>query len=164
VVVAGLWLLAGLFMLAFAAAPQAMVTFIIGAEYILRLRIVMGGLSIFVLLITLESIRVTRLQERYALLWVATALVMLAAALFPQAVNILRAVLGVQYVEAMVALAFTFLVLLAFHFSISVSAQQSKLDKNTQRIAILEARIEELEKAAGRDEGQRPAGHGRGQT
>ena len=98
------------------------------------------------LLITLESIRVTRLQERYALLWVVTALVILAATLFPEAVNLVRAVMGMRYDEAVLAVAFTFLVLLAFHFSISVSALQSKLAKTAQRIALLDARIDELEK------------------
>ena len=160
-VVAGvLWLLAAAAMVAFAVAPQPIVNAIITTEYVRRLRIIMAGLSVFVLLITLESIRVTRLQERYALLWVATALVILAAAAFPQAVNVLRAVLGMQYVEAVVALAFTFLVLLAFHFSISVSALQSKLEKTAQRNAILDARVAELEKRLERldNAGRKPNG------
>ena len=148
-VVAGLlWLLAGLVLLAFAAAPQAIVTFVIETEYVLRLRVIMAGLSVLVLLITLESIRVTRLQERYALLWVATALTILAAAAFPQALNLLRAVMGMQYAEAVGALAFAFLVLVAFHFSISVSSLKASLDKVAQQTAILKARLEELEKQA----------------
>jgi|APCry1669188970_1035186.scaffolds.fasta_scaffold04657_3 hypothetical protein len=143
-----LWLLVSLTLLVFAAMPQQVVNYVIQTEYILRLRVIMGGLSVFVLLITMESIRVTRLQERYALLWMATGLGLLGAAIFPQAVNLLRAVMGMRYIEAMDAVSFMFLVLLAFHFSISVSAMQSKLDKIAQRNAILEARVEALENKA----------------
>ena len=83
----------------------------------------------------------------------ATGLGLLGAAIFPQAVNLLRAVMGMRYIEAMDAVSFMFLVLLAFHFSISVSAMQSKLDRIAQRNAILEARVEALEnKATRRDE------------
>jgi len=141
-----LWLLAGIVLVAFALAPQPIIRFVISTDYALRIRFILGAISVFVMLITFESIRVTRLQERYALLWVATGLVILGAAVFPQAVNLLRAVMGMQYVEAMVAVAFMFLVLLAFHFSSSVSSIQSKLEKTAQQNAILQARIEELEK------------------
>jgi len=144
--VAILWLLAGCALVAFAVTPQAIIHFIISTDYALRVRLIIGATSVFVMMITLESIRITRLQERYALLWVATALVILAATVFPQALNLLRTVMGMQYVEAVVALAFTFLALLAFHFSISVSGLQSNLEKTARQNAILDARIGELEK------------------
>jgi len=140
-----LWLIAGAVSLTFACIPQQIVNSVMTTEYILRLRIVMGGLSLLVLLITLESIRKTRLQERYALLWVATALTILLCALFPQAVNLFRAVTGMQYGTAVVAVAFTFLVLVAFHFSIAMSAMENDRDKIAQRVALLEFRVKELE-------------------
>jgi hypothetical protein len=98
-----------------------------------------------VLYITFESIRRTHLQEKYALLWVATALIILISVLFPNAVSLFRAVTGMEYATAIATVSFTFLVMVAFHFSISLSAMQTKHSKVAQRIAILEARINKLE-------------------
>ena len=143
-----LWLIAGGVFLTFSFFPQQIIHFVVSTEYMTRIRLLMGGVSVLVLLITLESIRRTHLQERYALLWVATALVLLACVLFPHAVDLLRAVTGMEYATAIAAVAFTFLVLVAFHFSISMSAMQSKQSKVAQKLAILEARVRELEQNA----------------
>jgi len=45
-----------------------------------------------------------------------------------------------------VAVVFTFLVLVSFHFSIALSALNDKAAATASRCAILEARIHELEK------------------
>lgn len=145
VLVGGLWLLVGAACVTFSIIPQAIVTLIVGTDYFTRIRVVMGGLSVFVLLITLESIRRTKLQERYAILWVMTGMVVLVCALFPHAVNLLRAVVGMQYATAVVAVAFIFLVMVAFHFSIAMSAMESDRDRIAQRLAVLETRMKELE-------------------
>ncbi len=147
-----LWLVAGAVMLAFSFYPQEIINSVIRTEYLTRIRMIMGGVSVIVLLVTFESIRRTHLQERYALLWVATALVVLLCAFLPDAVALFRAVTGMEYATAMVAVAFTFLVLVAFHFSIAMSAMQSDQSKLAQRIAILEARLRRLEEKAGEGE------------
>lgn len=146
--VAALWVIVGSAFLVFSIYPQQVIKFVIGTEYMTRIRTIMGGVSLLVLFITLESLRRTHLQERYALLWVATALVILACVLFPHAVDLLRAVTGMEYAAAIAAVAFTFLVLVAFHFSISMSSMQSKQSKVAQRLAILEARVKKLEQNA----------------
>lgn len=161
---AALWLIAGGVFLAFSAYPQQIIHFVIRTEYMTRIRVIMGGVSVLVLLITLESIRRTHLQERYALLWVATALVILTCVLFPHAVDLLRAATGMEYGTAIAAVALTFLVLVAFHFSISVSAMQSKQAKVAQRLAILEARLRELERDATRETEKNPPPSARAAT
>jgi hypothetical protein len=140
-----LWAVLGAGLLAFAAVPEAMINTVVTTEYMTRIRVVMGGVSLIVLLITFESIRKTHLQERYALLWVTTALVMLLGCFFPDAVALFRAVTGMQYGAAMAAVAFVFLSMVSFHFSISLSSLQSKQSQVAQRVAILEERIRELE-------------------
>lgn len=149
VLAAVLWLIAGATFLAFSIIPQQIINSVVKIDYMTRVRGILGGLSVFVLLITLESIRRVRLQERYALLWVGTATVILLAALFPHVVDLLRVVTGIgKYVNAVVTIAFTFLVLVAFHFSISHSAMQSKQSRIAQKVAMLEARLKELERAS----------------
>jgi len=141
-----LWILLGVVFMVFAAIPEAMIKLVVSTEYLTRIRVIMGALSVLVLLIAFEAIRRNHLQERYALLWVATAVIVFLTVLFPRFVDLFRAVTGMQYVTAVVALAFTFLMLLAFHFSISMSQAQNKQSKMAQRIAILESRIRDLER------------------
>lgn len=138
-----LWTLLAGALLTFATIPEEVIKTIIATEYMIRVRIVMGSISLIVLLITFESVRKTRLQERYALLWVTTALVIIACVLFPDAVALFRAVTGMEYGTALASVAFTFLVLVSFHFSISFSAMNSKVAKLTQKVAILEALLRE---------------------
>jgi hypothetical protein len=140
-----LWLLIGAVCVAFSIIPDTIVTIVLNAEYLTRIRFIMGGISILVLLITLESIRTTRLQERYALLWVVTALVLLLCAIFPRAVDLFRAVTGMHYETALASVALIFLALVGFHFSTAMSAMESDRDKIAQKLAVLEKRVEELE-------------------
>jgi hypothetical protein len=157
-VIAALWLLAGLAFAGFSLQPQRIVTFAVRIPYMTRTRTIIGTLSVVVLLTTLEAIRRTHLQERYALLWVATALVLLIAAVFPPVVALLRALTGTDYATAVVAVAFTFLVLVAFHFSISFSAGQVRQTRMAQRIALLETRLRALESRDGDERAIVPAG------
>mgnify|MGYP003776835421 CR=1 FL=1 len=140
-----LWMLAGAALILFALFPQQLIRTVISTEYVVRMRVMMGFVSLLVLLITLESTRRARLQERYALLWVATALVILICAFFPNVVNLLRLLMGMNYTAAVVSVAFTFLTLVLFHFSISMSISQSKQSRIAQQLALLEARVRELE-------------------
>jgi hypothetical protein len=143
--VALLWIPVGAGGVAFALAPQYLVDTVIQTEYVQRVRMMAGAISALVLLITFEALRRTQLQERYALLWVATALVILVAALFPGVVALFRAMTGMSYAGAVLAVTFTFLALVAFHFSISISGFQSRQDRIAQRVAMLEARLSALE-------------------
>lgn len=140
-----LWLIVGGIMVTFSVIPQKVIEFVISTEYQSRIRVIMGLISLLVLYITFESIRRTHLQEKYALLWVVTGLVILISVLFPDAVALFRAVTGMEYATAIAAVSFTFLVMVAFHFSISLSAIQLKQSKVAQRVAILEARLQKME-------------------
>jgi hypothetical protein len=146
-----LWFLVGAGTVLLACYPQQFLRCAVSTPYMTRIRVIIGAISLVVLFTTLESIRRTHLQERYALLWIATALVLLIAAVFPGAVAFFRAVTGTEYATAVVAVAFTFLVLVAFHFSISMSATQTKQTKIAQRIALLENRLRKLEAVGGSD-------------
>lgn len=145
------WALAGTVCVVFAVVPQRFILVVIQTEYVVRIRLLVGMISVLMLLITFETIRSTHLQERYALLWVATGITLLACVFFPHAVDLLRAVTGMRYPAAVAAVAFTFLVLVAFHFSISMSGLRSKVSQLTQRIAILEARIDKRNPDAEQD-------------
>ena len=120
-----------------------------GATQMMRIRILMGGVSIGVLLITLLAIRSYKLREKYAVLWLATAFMITLTAFFPEVVDLTRHWFGMQYVTSVVAVVFVFLILVSFHFSIALSALNDKAAATASRCAILEARLQELERRIG---------------
>ena len=129
------------------------------ASQMLRIRALMAAVSIGVFLITLLAIRGYKLREKYAVLWLATAAMITLTALFPQLVDGARHWFGMQYVTSVVAVVFTFLVLVSFHFSIALSALNDKAAATASRCAILEARLRELERrlaAAEKKNGAQP--------
>jgi len=101
-----------------------------------------GGLLVAIL----EMVRRRRLQERYALLWLASALVLLALAVWRDALGTLADWMGISYPpNALFFVAFAGVLLLLLHFSAAVSrlADQSKI--LAQRLALLEQRVGENE-------------------
>lgn len=119
------------------------------ASQMMRIRALMGAVSVGVFLITLLAIRGYKLREKYAVLWLATAATITLAAFFPQVMDVARKWFGMQYVTSVVAVVFVFLVLVSFHFSIALSALNDKAAATASRCAILEARIQELERRLG---------------
>ena len=96
-----------------------------------------GGL----LLVILEMVRQRRLLERYALLWLFSALVLLALAVWRDFLETIANAIGIVYPpNALFVIAFGFVLVLLLHFSIAVSrlADQSKV--LAQRLALLEER------------------------
>ncbi|OGV65527.1 MAG: hypothetical protein A2498_08390 [Lentisphaerae bacterium RIFOXYC12_FULL_60_16] len=121
-------------------------------SFLVRIRLLIGFMSVGVLLITLESIRRYRLQERYALVWVATAAVILASVCWPRALAVVASVFGLEYVTAVVVVFLVFMILAAFHVSLALSSFQDDRKQLAQRCSLLEARLRDLErgwKAAG---------------
>ena len=99
--------------------------------------------SILLLLIVFELIRSRRLRERYALLWLATGVVLLVLSVWRGGLNTIAGWLGVtSYPPAVlfaVATLFIFLVLL--HYSTVISRLTDENVDLAQRIALLEERL-----------------------
>ncbi len=140
-----LGLSAGILMVIVALDP-AIAHYLANTSYLARVRILMILLSFIVMVIALEAIRRSHLQERYAILWIATGVIILTAAFFPGILSIFKALLGTDYDTAVVGILFTFLLLIAFHFSISFSTFRKNQTQIAQRIVLLEQRIERLAK------------------
>jgi hypothetical protein len=98
------------------------------------------------LLGVLELVRQRRFLERYALVWLLCAVVLLVLASWRGALTRLADLFGIAYPpNALFFVAFAFVLLLLLHFSVAVSrlADQSKL--LAQRVALLEERLRRLE-------------------
>jgi hypothetical protein len=109
----------------------------------IRVTIVGSIAAIILILVVIELVRGRRLKERYALLWLATGIVLLVLSLWRGGLNTIASWLGVtSYPPAVlfaVATLFIFLVLL--HYSTVISRLTDENVDLAQRIALLEARM-----------------------
>ncbi len=109
---------------------------------------ILGALAL--LLVVLEMVRRRRLLERYALLWLFSALVILALAVWRGALEQVAKAVGIYSPpNALFFIALGFILLLLLHFSAAVSrlADQSKV--LAQRQALVEQQLRELAAARG---------------
>ena len=109
-----------------------------------RLTFVAAIAVVLVLGVIVELIRRHRLQERYALLWIATGGVMLVLAIWRQALDGFAHLVGVAYPPSalfMVAGLFVFVVLL--HYSTVLSRLSDQNKTLAQKIALLEQQVRE---------------------
>jgi hypothetical protein len=101
--------------------------------------IVAAGGLLFVLL---ELVRRRSLLERYALLWLFSALVLLALAVWRDLLEQVASTLGVAYPpNALFLIAFGFVLVLLLHFSLAVSRLSDQSKVLAQRLALLEERL-----------------------
>jgi hypothetical protein len=106
-----------------------------------RIQLVAIVVAGFLLLVLLELVRRRRLLERYALLWLASALALLTLAVWTGLLEKLARLVGIAYApSALFVFAFSFVLVLLLHFSVAVSrlADQNKI--LAQRLALLEER------------------------
>ena len=102
--------------------------------------------SVVLLGIVIELIRARKLRERYALLWLGTAGVILLFAAWRSGLHELSRALGIAYPpNALFVLAMLFVLVLLLHFSTVISKLSDRSTTLTQRLALMEQRLLELE-------------------
>jgi hypothetical protein len=112
----------------------------------LRVSIFAAIASILLLLVILELIRSRRLQERYALLWVMTAVVLLIFAVWRDGLNVLANTVGIAYPpSALFLLAAVFILIVLLHYSTAISELAERNLMLAQRIALLEQKLKDGE-------------------
>jgi hypothetical protein len=109
----------------------------------LKVSIVATIASLLLLLVVFELIRSRRLRERYALLWLATGLVLLVLSVWRDGLNTIARWLGVtSYPPAVLfAIGLLFVVLVLLHYSTVISRLADQNTILAQRLAILEAKV-----------------------
>jgi hypothetical protein len=104
-------------------------------------------ISILFFITVIELIRRNRLKEKYAILWLASAVVLLVFSSSVRLLNKTSKLLGIDYPPSMLFLiAFVFLLFIVFHFSTVISKETERSKTLAQKIGLLENRIKELEK------------------
>ena len=130
-----------------------------GAQLSGHLQLVATIASLFLLLVVLDLVRRRRLFERYAILWLLSALVLIGLAIWSGALNIVSRSLGIAYPPtALFVIALGFVLVLLLHFSVAVSRLSDQSKVLAQRLALLEERLRHVgEQESGQEaEGEQP--------
>lgn len=102
--------------------------------------------SILLLGVIFELIRSRRLQERYALLWVVTGLVLLVLAIWRNGLNVLAKTVGIAYPpSALFLIVGLFILVVLLHYSTAISELAERNLMLAQRVALLEQRLRQNE-------------------
>ena len=99
--------------------------------------------SVLLILVVLELIRSRRLRERYALLWLATGVVLLVLSVWRSGLNTIASWFGVRgYPPAVLfAVAVLFILLVLLHYTTVISQLADQNVILAQRLALLEERV-----------------------
>jgi hypothetical protein len=113
----------------------------------LRISIVAALAAFILLAVVFELIRRRQLQERYALLWLLTGLVVFVLAVWRDGLGRFSELVGIYYPpSALFVLASFFVLVVLLHYSTVISKLSEQNTILAQRLALLENRIEEARK------------------
>ncbi len=116
------------------------------AETPLGVSIAAAIASLVLLIAVLELVRRRRLREKYALLWILTAIVLLVLSVWRGAVTSIATTLGVSYGPTVLfAVGALFVLVVLLHYSTVISALTDRTVVLSQQLAILEERLRRLE-------------------
>jgi hypothetical protein len=111
-----------------------------------RIQVVAIVAAAGLLLLLLDLVRRRRLLERYALLWLFSAAVLLALAVWRDLLADVADLLGVAYPpNALFLIAFGFVLVLLLHFSLAVSRMSDQIKVLAQRLALLDEHVRSQE-------------------
>jgi hypothetical protein len=115
-----------------------------------RVSITAAIAAVILLLVIFELIRSRRLQERYALLWLLTGLVIFVLAVWRGLLSQFADLVGIAYPpSALFVLASFFVLVVLLHYSTVISKLSEQNTVLAQRVAILENRLGEQETKTG---------------
>ena len=106
------------------------------------------SVSLLLLLVVFELIRSRRLRERYAILWLATGLVLVALSVWRDGLEHDRRWFGVSTLPAggAVRVGLLFVIIVLLHYSTVISRLSDQNTILAQRLALLESRLSETER------------------
>jgi hypothetical protein len=111
-----------------------------------RIQIVAIVASGALLLLVLELVRRRRFLERYAILWLLSAMILLGLSVWRGLLAKLASTIGIIYPpNALFVIAFGFVLVLLLHFSLAVSRLSDQAKVLAQRLALLEQRMHDAE-------------------
>jgi hypothetical protein len=97
-----------------------------------------------------ELLRRRRLIERYALLWLASALALLLLSVWTGLLEVISKAVGIIYPpNALFMIAFGFVLVLLLHFSLAISRLSGETKVLAQKVARLDKDVRDLQEDEG---------------
>ena len=111
----------------------------------LKVSLAATAASVILVLVVFELIRSRRLREQYALLWLATGIVLVILSAWRGGLNTIAGWLGVRgYPPAVLfAVGLMFVILVLLHYSTVISRLADQNVVLAQRLALLETKLRE---------------------
>ncbi|HLX62185.1 MAG TPA: DUF2304 domain-containing protein [Planctomycetota bacterium] len=108
-----------------------------------ELLMLMGGLTAF--LLTLYWVRSRDLREKYAVMWICAASIVLLCGIFPEAIEFAARRAHLAYPTAVLFISLAAIYIFSFTVSVSLTHQHRRNIRLMQELAIMEQRLRMLE-------------------
>ena len=106
-------------------------------------------LSVCLLLLIFELVRKNKLKEKYALVWLIIGVTILIFAIFDKILLFVTVLFGIKLpINTMFFLGIFFIIIINLHFSMVISNLEQQNKRIVQELALLEAQLSCLRKAA----------------
>ena len=113
-------------------------------EIATHLRVVIGILCFTLVGIIIELIRLNRLKEHYAIIWLLTALSIFIFGIWPDLLNFISRIVQLHHLTALSMVAFLFLLAIVLHFTLAISQLFDRNRRLAQEVACLRYELEQL--------------------
>lgn len=118
----------------------------------LKIQIIIAIIILLGIIVILNYIKKNRLELKYALSWLAVGIFVLVLDCVPGTMTKLSSLLGIASpVNMIFFLGFCFSLFIMFTLTVALSITSSTAKRLTQKTALLEKRIMELEKNQGKE-------------
>jgi len=120
----------------------------------LTVQIISVFIALVLFVVVIDFIRRGLLKERYSVLWLASIVAVGVLSVWRGLLDRVAVMVGVAYPPSLLFLvAFFFVLVILFHYSVALSMLTERNKKLTQELALLKATVERIEGRAGRPEG-----------
>lgn len=110
--------------------------------YLFQIIAIIGSVALFAFVI--DFIRRGLLKEKYSVLWIISALVIMALSVKKGLLDAIAGLLGIAYPPSLLFLvAFTFILLINLHFSVVISILHEKNKALVQELTLLRNSLKE---------------------
>jgi hypothetical protein len=107
-----------------------------------QIQIIAFVAAVGLLICILELIRRRKLKEKFALLWLFSAAILIVFALWGRLLEILAKIFGIYYAPlVLVPIIILIVIVLFIYFSVIVSRQSEQIKTLAQKIALLEEEL-----------------------
>ena len=108
-------------------------------------RLALGALSVLLFAVIFELVRREHLQERNALLWIATSVLGLIIGVFPGTIVLFAQTFHFQMITMLFAVSFLYVLGIVLSFTVIISRLSERNRRLAQEVALLAHRVQRVE-------------------